>query len=401
MFASGEEVNHNSTAGSSTVSTNTGNAGNQGTYEASAVDAEPASTQSSSDVPSAASAAGLDEATTTSTTITERTTTTAGSWTWLRGEPTSTTTTLFIVEGYEVWTDEIEMRGNPAADAYTVGGIDVFVDSAEKFWWVLHFEGAWPPTGLRMPSGDDWGDGSWDSEEGKVPVEVADGSGPASVAWETGYTDVFVRGADNALYHRRGTTTWLDWENLGGLLTSDPAVASRAPGKLDVFARGPFAHLWYRSFDGKTWSEWEDLGGDLKSEPAAVSRDSGHIDVFIRGTDDALWQKSYDGTSWSDWLNLGGVLTSGPAACSWSSGRLDVFARGVGNTLWHRAGVFVAGSWKWPAWEDLGGSPIFSSPAAVSWGPDRIDVFARGTDKETGKDTALWHKWWNGAAWLP
>ncbi len=335
------------------------------------------------------------------------TTSTTLSWMHLRGT-TTTTTVVEIVSGYEVVyrqseSSPVRVSGNPAADDFVAsGGIDLFVpdDTGKTLMWLVRYQGDWPLEDIQP--GPSPGDGSWEEKEDGLPVALAPNSGAAAVAWESGFTDVFVRGADNSLYHRRGTNTWSKWENLGGLLSSDPAVASSAPGSLDVFVRGPFAHLWHRSFDGYTWSDWEDLGGNLKSEPAAVSRKPGQLDVFARGTDDALWHLSCDGMGWSSWRSLGGVLTSGPGvACSPDRGRLDVFVRGVGNTLWHMMGTPKHGSFQWTPWENLGGSPFASSPAAVSWAHDRIGVFVRGTDFETGKDDLLWAKWFDGATWLP
>ena len=149
-----------------------------------------------------------------------------------------------------------------------------------------------------------------------------------------------------------------------------------------MFVRGTDNALWHRWFDGN-WSGWESLGGVLMSDPAAVSWGPNRIDVFVRGTDNALWHRWFDG-DWSGWESLGGVLTSGPAVASWGSNRLDVFVRGTDNALWHR---WFDGNWS--GWESLGGV-LMSDPAAVSWGPNRIDVFVRGTGN------ALWHKWWAG-----
>lgn len=331
----------------------------------------------------------------------------ATSWADLRGIPPSTTTTVQTVEGYRVVESVTGMQGSPAVDAFTTGGLDVFGLSSDKIWWLVIWNGeAWPEGAKAdMPADDEkFGDESWEDLEG-MNVTTAPGSGPASVAWNSGYTDVFVRSADDALLHRRGTTTWFAWENLGGLLSSDPTVASRAPGRLDVFARGPFDHLWHISFDGATWSEWENLGGDLASEPAAVAMDSGHLDVFARAKDGGLLHLAWsDGTGWTAWKNLGGSMTSGPGVCSMHPGRMDVFARGPNGTLWQRTYMLDAcsGFHRWLPWKDLGGSRIASSPDAAAWGADnRIDVFVRGTDYEAGTDTALWHRWWDGKNWLP
>jgi murein DD-endopeptidase MepM/ murein hydrolase activator NlpD len=171
------------------------------------------------------------------------------------------------------------------------------------------------------------------------------------------------------------------WENLGGTLTSAPASASWAPGRQDVFVRGTDNALWHRWWEGSGWSVWESLGGVLRSDPAAAARGPGLLDVFVRGTDDALWHKRWDGSHWSDWIREGGTLTSGPAAAAWDPSRLDVFVRGTDNALWHRG-------WDgaWGAWESWGGI-LTSGPAAASWQAKRLDVFVRGTDN------ALWHSW--------
>jgi hypothetical protein len=46
---------------------------------------------------------------------------------------------------------------------------------------------------------------------------------------------------------------WHDWESLGGVLSSGPGVSSWAAGRLDVFVRGTDNALWHKWFDGN-WS---------------------------------------------------------------------------------------------------------------------------------------------------
>jgi hypothetical protein len=220
----------------------------------------------------------------------------------------------------------------------------------------------------------DRGWSGWESLGGVLDNE------PAAVSWASGRIDVFVRGTDNALWHKWFDRGWSGWESLGGVLSSGPAVCSWAPGRLDVFVKGTDNALWHKWFDGN-WSGWESLGGVLDNGPAAVSWASGRIDVFVRGTDNALWHKWFD-RGWSGWESLGGVLSSGPAVCSWAPGRLDAFVKGTDNALWHK---WFDGNWS--GWESLGGT-IDDAPGAVSWSLGRIDVFARGTDN------AVWHKWW-------
>ena len=228
-----------------------------------------------------------------------------------------------------------------------------------------------------------WNGSSWLGWEQLGGVLTSE---PAAVSWGPNRIDTFVRGTDNALWHKWWNgSSWLGWESLGGVLTSGPAASSWAANRLDVFVRGTNNGLWHKWWNGSTWSGWESLGGVLTSEPAAVSWGPNRIDVFVRGTDNALWHKWWNGSSWLGWENLGGVLTSGPAVSSWAANRLDVFVRGTDNALWHK---WWNGS-AWSGWESLGGV-LTSSPEAVSWGQNRIDVFARGTNN------AMWHKWYAG-----
>src|SRR5882724_1644885 len=92
---------------------------------------------------------------------------------------------------------------------------------------------------------------------------------------------------------------WSNWEDLGGTLTSGVGVSSWAANRLDVFVRGTDNALWHKWWGGSSWSGWESLGGTLKSAPGAVSWGNNRIDVFGRGTDNALWHKWWDGSSWS------------------------------------------------------------------------------------------------------
>jgi hypothetical protein len=210
----------------------------------------------------------------------------------------------------------------------------------------------------------------------------------AVTSWREGRLDLFIKGADNGLWHRTYVSNvWSCWKPLGGLVTSGPAVASWNDGRLDVFVRGGDNALYHKSFDGG-WSDWEGLGGVLTSAPAVASWSRGRLDVFVRGTDNALHHKSFDG-EWSDWQGLGGVLTSAPAVTSGAPGRLDVFVRGTDNGLHRR---WFDGTWtsewdwdprfddgRWSDWTYVAWAGVVASaPAAVSWGPGRVDLFFKG-----------------------
>jgi phosphatidylserine/phosphatidylglycerophosphate/cardiolipin synthase-like enzyme len=161
-----------------------------------------------------------------------------------------------------------------------------------------------------------WGD------IGAPPPGIPDMSGPACASWTEGpgaeHISIFVRGADDALWHKAWLGTgWSGWESLGGLIKFDPAVASWGPRRLDVFAVGRDDNAVHtRAWNG-TWHPWSFLGGVATSSPGATSWGPDRIDVFIRGTDNGFHHLAWDGT-WHGWNPLGGVLISGPAAVSMS-----------------------------------------------------------------------------------
>jgi hypothetical protein len=51
------------------------------------------------------------------------------------------------------------------------------------------------------------------------------------------------------------------WESLGGVATSDISVVSRGPGRLDVFVRGTDNAIWHKWLEGTEWmppaDKWE------------------------------------------------------------------------------------------------------------------------------------------------
>ena len=89
---------------------------------------------------------------------------------------------------------------------------------------------------------------------------------------------------------------------------------------------------------------------------------------------------------------MGGICSTSPKVVSWASGRLDVFVTGTDSALYHK---WFDGAWR-PSltdYEFMGGI-IQGEPKVVSWASGRLDIFVTGTD------SALYHKWFDGA-WRP
>ena len=90
----------------------------------------------------------------------------------------------------------------------------------------------------------------------------------------------------------------------------------------------------------------------------------------------------------------GAIRPSSSPVVAWGPNRIDAFVLGTDRALYHK-------SWNGSAWvpsvtgyDNLGGV-CTSAPQVVSWGANRLDAFVTGTD------SALYHKSWNGSAWGP
>src|SRR5205814_1457110 len=111
-----------------------------------------------------------------------------------------------------------------------------------------------------------------------------------------------------------GGVNWFGWERLGGILTSDPGSDAWASGQwIDVFVRGTDNALWHKWWNPVGgWSGWENLGGVLTSGPDSASCNTNHVDVFVIGTDGGLWQKGWNSTTgWTGWISR---AATGPRA---------------------------------------------------------------------------------------
>ena len=177
-------------------------------------------------------------------------------------------------------------------------------------------------------------------------------SSPAAAARRgTTILDAFARGSDNAIHHRwRDGIGWSPgWVSIGappGGATSAPAAVSSATGRIDVFVRGADAAIWRNTWAG-SWSGWTSVGGVATSAPAAATRGTGRLDVLVRGADGAIHHSSNDGAGWSSWASLGGATISAPAAVAPAADRLDVWSRAADSGVQHKVWKSTTG---WSGW---------------------------------------------------
>lgn len=215
-------------------------------------------------------------------------------------------------------------------------------------------------------------------------------SEPSAVSWGAEHSAAFVRGGDRALWYLQwdnGSAT--GWQSLGGDITWNPFALSTQPGQLIAFYRGTNKQLWYRELNAGTgtWSPHQSLGGVLTSSPVAVSWGPGHLAVFTRGQANDLWYRERIGSTWGPWTGLGGYFTGDPIVVSRGYGLMDLFAR-TGASI---SKISYNGS-AWSGWQSIG-SPAggaVSEPAAVATTSGQLVVFARqatvGTDIYARRD---------------
>jgi hypothetical protein len=229
-------------------------------------------------------------------------------------------------------------------------------------------------------------------------------SGPGASSQFYNSVDAFVTGPDRKIY--QDNWNGARWSFVGPItndvVTSPPASASWAPGRIDVVARaddGSLLHAWYAS----GWHS-EKLGGYilLGTSPAITTGSANTLHIFVIGGDGSLYHKSYDPIrGWQPSLtgfeNLGAYMagmTSSPAAVAWSSNRLDVFAQRADNKVVH---IYNEGAAAPQLGWQFGAFSYFSTPVSRSSGvavasslPGRIDVVAR-----SGNDPNQLVHWWH------
>jgi peptidoglycan/xylan/chitin deacetylase (PgdA/CDA1 family) len=218
----------------------------------------------------------------------------------------------------------------------------------------------------------------------KIPAGTR--SGPAAVSWDGRRVDLFVVGTDRALWHTSTVvdsqgrpTTFARWDSLGGALTTAPAVASHAAGRLLVSARGTDGALWSRTWNGTRWSSWSSLAGRAISAPAVDVVEAGTYRALVVGSDGAVWQKrlSATGSALTGWSSTGvrsGFAPAASATAGWSRAiRAVATSRGDGvRQVWGNGSV-----------HDIGGV-VTSAVALAEAGATTTWTFARGSDN------ALW-----------
>lgn len=166
-------------------------------------------------------------------------------------------------------------------------------------------------------------------------------STPVAISWGGDRMDLFARGTDNALKHAytEDGVTWSAWEDLGGCMVENPAVASWSYGRLDVLVQNCNAtgnNLSHRAFSNGAWAGWGAptvTTSRIVGSPSVVSWGHERIDYAFRGTNNELYIGAWSPASgWVEGGSHGGCLASSPALTSSALYRLEIYTVGCAAT---------------------------------------------------------------------
>ncbi len=300
----------------------------------------------------------------------------------------------WIGESNRIFMSVGEMPGSlgrttskPAAVVHADGSMDLLVRGYDEALWHRHYDGS------------NWG--QWNNAAAGFLL-----SAPAIASQGDGSFDVFVIGSDNQTYQRHWDgsswpSQWTkvaeldDWTALDFWFGPTPELAAPAAvaraGGIDLFRLGPDNTLRWCHSDGVTWGAWQNLGGMLASEPGAASLNANHMQVFARGVDETLWHCTYSG-SWGAWqrAELDGLdpdvtIASAPSVFV-SGGLTDVYVQGSDNQLW-KTQCDGSGCGYWSL---LGSPDSLASGVAVAAGNWKYIVQVKTGGLEYSSDGSTW-----------
>lgn len=134
-------------------------------------------------------------------------------------------------------------------------------------------------------------DDTWTSWENLGGGLVGD---PAAVSWGPNRFDIFSIAGDEQLWQKTYDNGWQNWKLIsGGLFKPGVGAASKSTGSINVFMRGKDDAVFHRSFSSGNWYGVENIGGAIRGSPSAVSTGSTRVDVFAVGGSDAAVYRSY------------------------------------------------------------------------------------------------------------
>ena len=170
--------------------------------------------------------------------------------------------------------------GRPATICRNPGVTNIYARGADnRLWQRAYWDSVWQAWGVH--------------NDGGVLA-----SAPSLGSMGPDHEHLFVRGTDGNVYQKwwTGSTGWSGWFGLGappGGFFGGPVTISRNGGVCNVYVRGADNALWQLAYFDGQWHPWgrHDDGGVLADDPATSSRGAEHEQLFVRGTDAQVWHK--------------------------------------------------------------------------------------------------------------
>ncbi|HEY7101082.1 MAG TPA: SpoIID/LytB domain-containing protein [Mycobacteriales bacterium] len=208
----------------------------------------------------------------------------------------------------------------------------------------------WARGGANRLYGGVWRAGAW---RGWTPYGGSISSRPSPAVLPDGSRYVVARGTDGRLQYASWTAAgaFTGWHNLGGALyPAGPSVAATGTGGLVVAVVGGHGQVYVRSMANGVWAPaFTPIGGITSSDVAVAVPAAGVVDVYVRGLTGArpLFTARAVDRAWGGWHNAGGGLAAGP----WvdvveGGGRTEIWAAGADAAIYLRKRAAT-----WTPWE--------------------------------------------------
>lgn len=242
------------------------------------------------------------------------------------------------------------------------------------------------------------------------PVQIASGctTDPAVAKNADGRITAVYRGSNGAAWQVSQASisagTWTAPGTVGGSIIGRAAVALAGDGRLSVVVRGGDNGIWVSTQSGPngttSWLTFVSLGGVMISDPVAVPNADQRIAIFYTGGNDAVFKVEQGGNyqfqpaPMASHTSLGGSVVGRPSACLAADGRMGVFGTAKSDKQIFVAEQTTINGPTYAPFTELrgnlsgdtsgGGTPATTVPYLLTVGV--IDVFYRGSNGQ------LWYE---------
>lgn len=115
---------------------------------------------------------------------------------------------------------------------------------------------------------------------------------PKAIYRDSSTIDLFVRNEAGEVLHK----VWNDnprignWKNIGGKMSNDAEiqVIQRDSSYLDLFVKGADRALWHTVKEGQSWQNWQSIGGNLTTNPQVLLEENNQYKAFSIGQNEEV-----------------------------------------------------------------------------------------------------------------